>query len=287
MATPDQASNTASSLGPNHADELSLPGINSVSGPLRAVSILVAFAALTLPLMPVQYILLRVAPKAARRLPFRYHRAVCWLLGIRTQIEGQVAGDRPVLLISNHVSWLDIPVLSAVAPLSFIAKKEVGTWPFISSLARLQRSVFVDRTRRTAVAKVASEMSKRLDQGDVLTLFAEGTSTDGNRVLPFKTALFAPAFSEGNPDLCVQTLSLTYTRLHGIPLGRADRSMIGWYGDMGIGEHAWTLLKAGPLDVRIKVGEPVPLSEFAHRKDLAEHAEKVVRGEVTANLRGL
>lgn len=271
----------------DHAQELELPGINPVGGPMRAAGILTAFAALTLPLMPIQYILLKVAPKAARRLPFRYHQMVCWLLGIRTTVEGRVADDRPVLLVANHVSWLDIPVLSAVAPLSFIAKKEVGTWPFISSLARLQRTVFVDRTRRTAVGKVASEMSKRLDQGDVLILFAEGTSTDGNRVMPFKTALFAAAFSEGNPDLCVQTLSLTYTRLHGIPLGRADRSIVGWYGDMEIGDHGWTLLKAGPLDVRIKVSEPVPLSEFASRKDLAEHAEKIVRSEVVNNLRGL
>ena len=205
----------------------------------------------------------------------------------RTKVEGKVAHDRPVLIVANHVSWLDIPVLSAVAPLSFIAKKEVGTWPVVSSLARLQRTVFVDRTRRTAVGKVASEMRQRLDQGDVLVLFAEGTSTDGNRVMPFKTALFAAAFSEANPDVCVQTLSLTYTRLHGIPLGRADRNLVGWYGDMEMGDHAWSLLKAGPLDARISIGDPMPLSEFSDRKKLAEHTEKVVRQQVVANLRGL
>lgn len=268
-------------------DKLHLPGINPVSGPLRATAILAAFAALTLPLMPVQYVLLKTSPTAARNFPNWYHRAVCRLLGIRLTIEGGVARDRPVLIVANHVSWLDIPVLSAVAPLSFIAKKEVGTWPFVSSLARLQRTVFVDRTRRTAVGQVASEMRRRLDQGDALVLFAEGTSTDGNRVMPFKTALFAAAFSDANPDLCVQTLSLTYTRLHGIPLGRADRSFVGWYGDMEMGDHAWSLLKAGPLDVRITIGEPVPLTEFADRKQLAEHTENAVRQQVVANLRRL
>jgi lyso-ornithine lipid O-acyltransferase len=271
---------------PIEVNGIELPGINPASGPIRATGILAAFAALTLPLMPVQYLLLKFAPKAARNLPFRYHRAVCRLLGIRSVIEGQIASDRPVLVVANHVSWLDIPVLSAVAPLSFIAKSEVGSWPFVSSLARLQRTVFVDRQRRTTVGKVASEMSKRLDQGDVLVLFAEGTSTDGNRVLPFKTALFSAAFAEGNSDLCVQTLSLTYTRLHGIPLGRADRSMVGWYGDMSMGDHAWQLLKAGPLDTRIVIGEPVPLREFSGRKQLAEHTEEIVRREVTTTLRG-
>lgn len=266
--------------------EIQLPGISPVAGPLRAVAILTAFGALTLPLMPIQYGLLRLSSRMARRLPHWYHRAVCRLLGIRLNIEGKIASDRPVLVVANHVSWIDIPVLSAVAPLSFIAKKEVGTWPVVSTLARLQRTVFVDRTRRTAVGKVASEMSQRLDQGDVLVLFAEGTSTDGNRVMPFKTALFSAAFTEGNPDLCVQTLSLTYTRLHGIPLGRADRSLVGWYGDMEMADHAWALLKAGPLDARIVIGDPVPLSDFADRKQLARYTETVIRREVVASLRG-
>lgn len=266
-------------------DQLHLPGINRVSGPLRAVVILTAFTALTVPLMLVQYAMLRISPNAARKIPLWYHRRVCRLLGIKLSIEGAVARDRPVLIVANHVSWLDIPVLSAVAPLSFIAKKEVGTWPVISSLARLQRTVFVDRTRRTAVGEVASEMRRRLDAGDVLVLFAEGTSTDGNRVMPFKTALFSAAFSEANDNACVQTLSLTYTRLHGIPLGRSDRSLVGWYGDMEMGDHAWALLKAGPLDARIRIGDPMPLSDFRDRKELARHTEDVVRSEVTENLR--
>ena len=90
---------------PDHSDGLSLPGINRVSGPLRATAILTAFAALTAPLMPVQYALLKMAPKSARRLPFWYHRAVCRLLGIRIRVEGEVARDRPVLILSLiHIS---------------------------------------------------------------------------------------------------------------------------------------------------------------------------------------
>lgn len=271
---------------PAEPEPIRLPGINPVSGPVRATAILGGFMALTLPLMPVQYLLLKVAPGLSRKLPYWYHRLVCRLLGIRTTVEGHIARDRPVLVIANHVSWLDIPVLSAVAPLSFIAKKEVGSWPFVSSLARLQRTVFVDRTRRTAVGQVASEMSRRLAAHDVLVLFAEGTSTDGNRVLPFKTALLSAAFTQGTENLSVQTLSLTYTRLHGIPLGRADRSTVGWYGDMEMGDHAWSLLKAGPLDVRIVIGEPIPLDQFDGRKALAAHTENVVRREVAKTLRG-
>jgi 1-acyl-sn-glycerol-3-phosphate acyltransferase len=212
-------------------------------------------------------------------------------LGLRIEIDGDVAAGRPVLLVANHTSWLDIPVLSAVAPVSFVAKKEVGGWPFVSSLARLQRSVFVDRTRRSAVGEAAGEILSRLAQGDTIVLFAEGTSSDGNRVLPFMTSLFAAAKPAGHVDMStpqavMQTLSIVYTRLHGIPLGRADRPMVGWYGDMEMRSHAWRLLKAGPLDVRIRVGPPVPLTSFADRKQLARQSEAEVREHVVRILRG-
>lgn len=261
-------------------------------GTVRGGLVLTCFFALTVPLMPVQAVLVRFWPRQARRFPHWYHRQVCKILGIRIEVDGDVVRDRPVLLVANHTSWLDIPVLSAVAPVSFVAKKEVAGWPFVSALARLQRSVFVDRARRSAVGQAAGEIVTRLAQGDTVVLFAEGTSSDGNRVLPFMTSLFAaakPSAKAGGDeaaDAVVQPLSLVYTRLHGIPLGRADRPLVGWYGDMEMRGHAWRLLKLGPLDVRIRVGAPVPLADFADRKELARHSEAEVREHVIRILRG-
>jgi 1-acyl-sn-glycerol-3-phosphate acyltransferase len=259
-------------------------------GALRGSAVLAAFFGLTVPLMPVQELLLRSGSKSARTFPHWYHRQVCRLLGIRINVVGELAADRPVLLVANHTTWLDIPVLSAVAPVSFVAKKEVGSWPFVSALARLQRTVFVDRTRRSAVGATAGEIVGRLGQGDTIVLFAEGTSSDGNRVLPFMTSLFAaakPSAGEANaaPDAVVQTLSAVYTRLHGLPLGRADRPKVSWFGDMEMRSHAWELLKAGPLDVEIRIGAPVPLASFADRKELARHSEAEVREQVVRTLR--
>jgi 1-acyl-sn-glycerol-3-phosphate acyltransferase len=259
-------------------------------GTLRAATILAGFAGLTVPLMPVQALLLRFSPGSARRFPHWYHRQVCRLFGIRLTIEGEVMSGRPVLLVANHTSWLDIPVLSAVAPLSFVAKKEVMGWPFVSALARLQRSVYVDRERRGTVRQTANDMVARLEAGDTLLLFAEATSSDGNRVLPFKTSLFGAAKPPAKADApassaVVQTVSLVYTRLHGIPFGRADRHLTGFYGDMEMQGHAWQLLKAGPLDVHIKIGSPVPLDSFADRKDLALRSETEVRENVVRILR--
>lgn len=288
----------------------------------RAVRILFGFFALTVPLMPVQAVLLRLSPKFARTFPHWYHKQVCRLLGIRFKIDGEVAPDQPVLIVANHVSWLDIPVISAVAPVSFVAKKEVGGWPFVASLAKLQRTVFVDRQRRTAAAASANEIADRLASGDKLVLFAEGTSSDGNRVLPFKTSLFAAAkppkaarnqdaptapealstdatgstgneasASGGNPapvsqSAVVQTMTVCYTHLHGVPIERADRPLVGWFGDMELGPHAWTLLSAGPLDVSISIGDPIPLDDFADRKELARKTETEVRAQLVRKLRG-
>ncbi len=259
-------------------------------GAFRGSAVLASFFALTVPLMPVQALLLRTGSRRARTFPHWYHRQVCRLLGIRINVVGEVVRDRPVLLVANHTTWLDIPVLSAVTPVSFVAKKEVGSWPFVSTLARLQRTVFVDRTRRTAVGETAGEIMGRLACGDTIVLFAEGTSSDGNRVLPFMTSLFAaakPSTGEADaaPDAVVQPLSAVYTRLHGLPLGRADRPRVSWYGDMEMRGHAWELLKAGPLDVEIRIGDPVPLSSFADRKQLARHSEAQVREQVVRTLR--
>ncbi|MFG3598439.1 lysophospholipid acyltransferase family protein [Bradyrhizobium sp. RDI18] len=211
-------------------------------GSLRASAVLAGFFGFTLPLMPVQALLLKVSPAAARRFPNWYHRNVCRILGVKLKIEGQVVDDKPVLLVCNHTSWLDIPVLSAVAPVSFVAKLEVGSWPFVSALARLQRSVFVDRTRRQATGDAATEIMQRLKLGDTIVLFAEGTSSDGNRVLPFKTSLFGAVSGQGatgNGDVVVQTAAVVYTHLPRRPPTRADRPRIGWYGDMEMTSHAW------------------------------------------------
>ena len=253
---------------------------------LRAFAILVGFFLLTFPLMPLQLVLRRFHADWARRFPNWYHRQVCRLVGVRIHQHGAIAEDRPVLLIANHISWLDIPVLSAVGPVSFVAKSEVGTWPFISWLAKLQRSVFVDRLQRLNSHSSANEIMDRLRQGDHIVIFAEGTSSDGNRVLPFKSSLFAAAKPRGEQadahenSIYVQTLAIAYTHQQGLPLGRRGRPIVAWYGDMEIAGHAWDLLKRGPLDVGVYVGEPVNLRKFADRKELAAFAEREIRRDV-------
>jgi lyso-ornithine lipid O-acyltransferase len=257
---------------------------------VRAFLVVAAFFAFTIPLMPLQLLFLATGSRYARTFPHWYHRQVCKIVGIRLHIDGEVAEEQGVLLISNHVSWLDITVLSAVAPVSFVAKQEVASWPFVSWLAKLQRSVFVDRTRRDEASDKANEILSRLQSGDHVVLFAEGTSSDGNSVVPFKTALFAAVKPIGGApmgaNVSAQTIALTYTKLYGLPLCRRGRPVVAWYGDMDMASHAWKLLGLGPLDVYIKLGPPVLLDQFPDRKALARYAEDKVRTGVVELLRG-
>lgn len=248
--------------------------------------------ALTLPLMPVQALLKRSSPRLARELPHWYHIRVCRVLGLSLETQGTLVCDRPVLVIANHSSWLDIPLLSAVGPVSFVAKTEIGGWPFVATLAKLQRTVFVDRKRRQAVADSASEITSRLEAGDRIVLFAEGTSSDGNRVLPFKTSLFAAVMPSGakatavRDDIVVQTVSVAYTRRDGLPLGWAGRRALAYYGDVGVGSNAWAILTSGPLRARVIIDPPVTLGSFANRKQLALFAQAAVTAGHRAAIRG-
>jgi 1-acyl-sn-glycerol-3-phosphate acyltransferase len=237
------------------------------------------FLALTLPLIPVQQILLWFAPSAARLLPHYYHRLVCKIIGVRLHIQGNRPSG-PVLLVSNHVSWADIPVLSGVLPVSFIAKSEVGTWPLFGTLARLQRSVFIDRKRRHQTGKSRDELTERLGSKDALVLFPEGTSHNGKQVLSFKSSYFGAV---ENKDIPVVPVILAYRLVNGLPVTGRQRPSLAWYGDMDLLPHLWHFLKQGPVEVTVKFLQPLAPSD---RKLLANAAEQQIRAGLVEILHG-
>lgn len=245
---------------------------------LRAAAIIAAFLIVTFLGMPLQWLLLRLSPRAARHFPNRYHRLVAWLFGMRIKVVGRPVAGQGVLLVANHTSWADIVIFSAVAPISFVAKAEIARWPFFGTLARLQRTVFVERQRRSATGEIRDAIRDRLMAGDALVLFPEGTSHDGNTVLPFKSALLGAAearLADGH-YVKVQPVSVAFTGLHGMPMGREHRPLFAWYGDMEMMPHLWEALQAGPLDVVVQFHEPFSLDQM-DRKALAARAESIVR----------
>ena len=242
---------------------------------IRAAVILAIFLIVTLVLIPYQWLLVTLRLPARRTFPHHYHRVVAHLFGIRVRVVG-TPPKSATLILANHSSWLDIVTFSAVAPLSFIAKSEVNDWPFFGTLARLQRTVFVTRARRSETGQARDAIAERLKEGDVLVLFPEGTSSDGNSVLPFKSALLsaAGAVLPDGRTVPVQPVSSAYVAREGIPMGRENRPLYAWYGDMELVPHLWEALKAGPLDVVVQFHEPLPPLD---RKELAKTAWNTVR----------
>ncbi len=258
----------------------------ATASPILAASRVVA-------LLVWMVILLACSPyRAIRQIGFpkpiirRWHTDSCRIVGVKPTVHGEPVTDRPILFVSNHVSYLDISVLGSLLDACFVAKQEVNGWPIFGYLARLQRTVFVERKAARA-ADQREVLRARLLQGDSLILFPEGTSSDGNRALRFKSALFDAANIElGHGHVEVQPISIAYTRFDGMPMGRLLRPFYAWYGDMELAPHLWRALGMGTIGVDVIFHEPVRLEEFGSRKALAQHCEKVVSDGLSSALGG-
>ncbi|MFC4626447.1 lysophospholipid acyltransferase family protein [Daeguia caeni] len=259
-------------------------------GIVRIIVVVAALVALSLSLIPVQYVFLKLERGWKRSLPNFFHRIVARLLGFRIRIVGEMQEGRPLLLVSNHVSWSDIVILSAAGKVSFIAKSEVRNWPVFGMFAVLQRTVFVERERRGKTGEQASEIARRLAEGDAMVLFPEGTTSDGNRVLPFKTALFGAAHAAIREmdlkEVIVQPVAIAYTGVHGMPMGRYFRPIASWPGDVELMPHLKGVLREGAIDVEIRFGEPVIVTAGTDRKQLARTMENRVRDLLQSALLG-
>lgn len=251
--------------------------VKTVAGTLAATGMLLP-PALTLKLL---------GRSGAGRVPMAWHRFVSRSLGVQSLVLGPLARGS-VLYVSNHISWLDIPVLGGHLRGSFVAKAEVGAMGMVGLLADLQKTIYVEREQRRRSAEQAGSIEARLLDGDNVILFPEGTSNDGVRVLPFKSTLFSVVEGAAAAGVRIQPVSLAYTHLNGLPLTRQRLMDIAWVGDMELGPHALDFMRLGRVEARILCHPPVRRADFADRKALARHChgvisagyQKLMRGEI-------
>jgi 1-acyl-sn-glycerol-3-phosphate acyltransferase len=230
----------------------------------------------TLLCMPVQTICLLLPGRPKAVFARTYWSTTSRLIGVRVRVIGTLAsrrGGRPVVFVSNHSSWLDIPVLGGRLDACFVSKDEVGRWPLVGTIARLGRTVFVSR-QRSATGRERDALRGRLSIGDNLLLFPEGTTSDGSRVLPFRSSFFAVAGGVAPP--LIQPVSVVYDRLGGLPTGRASRPLFAWYGDMDLASHFWRLTQHCGLRVTVLLHPTIDPADFADRKALSHAVWRVV-----------
>ncbi|MEM6461819.1 MAG: 1-acyl-sn-glycerol-3-phosphate acyltransferase [Pseudomonadota bacterium] len=257
---------------------------------IRIAIVLTLIVLVTAVMLPVQLLSNRFGWRLSWYLPRRWHRIAVRLLGTKVVVHGQLDTHRPLMLAANHSSWKDIVVLSSVADVVFIAKSEVRDWPIFGWLARWQRTIFIERERRRQTGQQVSEVAKRLADGEIVVLFAEGTTSDGNRVLEFKSSLFGAAASalatSPTGSVSIQPVAIAYTHANGIPLGRYGRPLAAWPGDTEINPHLIGVLKEGALDVQVCFGQPVNYDENSNRKQVTREIEGQVRSMLQQQLYG-
>jgi 1-acyl-sn-glycerol-3-phosphate acyltransferase len=251
------------------------------SDPLLAFSRLFLLGAWTLGLLPF-YLparFLRLGVCAFKRF---YWRGVCVIAGIELAVHGELARKHPVLFAANHASYLDVPVLGALLPALFAAKQDVAGWPFVGFLARIGDALFVDR-KSSQARNFANLLAGRLKKGASVVFFPEATSSDGLRVLAFRTAGFQAALTA---KTLVQPVSIAFTGLDGMPICRAWRPLFSWYGDMEMVPHLWAFLGLGKTRAEVVLHPAVPAADFENRQSLALHCERASARGVSCLLTG-
>ena len=206
-------------------------------------------------------------------LPVMFHRLLIWLFSITIEYEGYYRESASCnLFISNHLSYLDIPVLGSILPLRFVAKSEVKHWPVIGFLSKLAYTVFIKRLKSKSLHQ-KKKIFKLLSEGKKLLIFPEGTTSDGNRILPFKSSLFSAL---ENQNFIIQPLIIIYSDLNRMPLNRWLRPIIAWYGDMDLVPHLSILKNIKSINVKIIYLKPVNTFKFSNRKELSNFLEQQI-----------
>ncbi len=250
---------------------------------LRIIFRVICILVWTLPCALIQTILLPLPGRAKERFARFYWRGMRRIMGLRITVLGAVAGERPVLFVVNHSSWLDIVALGSVLPGCFVAKGEIEGWPVFNLIAWLGRTVFVSRSR-IGVKRERSNMLARLQAGDNLILFPEGTTSDGCRVLKFQSAFLALA--QGSAAPFIQPVTLVYDRIDGLPVRRTDRPVISWYGAMDMVSHFPGVARLRSLHATLVLDAAIPATANTNRKTLTALLESRLAGNAAALRQG-
>ena len=193
----------------------------------------------------------------SKNIPRYFHQGFLKILNINIHLTGVIRTEKPGLIVANHASWLDISILSSLTNISFIAKSEVSSWPLFGFLAKLQDTLFIER--KIIKAGLQKEQIKKIiSNGSRLVLFPEGTSSDGNRVLNFKSSLLSIVDSEKDSNnFIIQPFTICYKKINGLPLSRSERPFIAWWGNMGLMGHLLNIIKLNKVDIIVIAHEPI------------------------------
>ncbi|HTR14818.1 MAG TPA: lysophospholipid acyltransferase family protein [Roseiarcus sp.] len=245
----------------------------------RLACLVLTLAAFVVVAGPPVYIGRLLGWRFAAFAPVLFQRLLCAGLGVRVRRHGELSPAGMRLIVANHVSWLDIPVLGSLAPMAFLAKKEIGSHPVGRRLAELQGVVYVDREKRSCIPAVNASIVEAMRSGTPVVLFAEATTGDGNRLLQFRSSHFQAIRTAALAESAafIQPVFLDYSRLAGLPILRKERPRIAWYGDMTFLPHFFRYARSGGVTCDVHFGPAIRISADMDRKSAARLTQAAVR----------
>lgn len=244
--------------------------------------LLIVWIALCYPFVWLAYKLKK--PKLRDRLAKFGFRGLLRIIGVSVRVTGSHSDLRPQLLVTNHISYLDIPILCCYTDAYFTPKAEIAKWPVIGSATNISGAIYVDR-RPEKVLEMKQRLQTALAGNHALCLFPESTTGNGLRLQPFRSGFFSLAEEPVNGrELAVQPAALTYTHIRNLPIDTTQWPTIAWYGDMELVPHLWELLKLAPIEAELVFLPPVTLSQYGNRKKLAAHCQQVI-GDTIQSIR--
>ena len=227
---------------------------------------------------PIQYILVKVKLSYRIYIPIIFHRILLKILGIKVKVIGKKTSLRPLILVGNHTSYIDIIILGSIMPICFIAKQEIKSWFLFGFLAKMQNTIFIKRKNFKTLENIKN-INKGLDFESAVVLFPEGTTNSGKKILNFKSSLFN--VFENNNTLRLQNFSLCYTHVNGMPIDNRTRPLISWYGDMNIVKHLLNFLKLSSVNATL-ILHPVMQFKDENRKTISMLSFKQVKDGIVA-----
>lgn len=241
---------------------------------LKASARMGVFALTCILLIPMQIVLTTVMGygQPAYILPRIWHRIICRAFGIKVIVLGKPHTEGQAIFVGNHLSYLDIPAIGSVLKCSFVAKKDVADWPVFGTLARLQQTGFIDRSR-SAARNERSAIGSMIEDGKTLVIFPEGTSTDGREVLPFKSSLFSLMLQGENPGLVIQPFTVSLRSANGqSPHTQEVRDIYAWHRDMDteLPVHLWRFAKSRGAVIVLHFHPALKAETHTDRKALAK-----------------
>lgn len=211
----------------------------------------------------------RLDEAARARRVMRWSRHMLGIFHIRVSTRGELPRAGGGMLVANHISWLDIHVLHSLLPVRFISKADVQYWPVVGWLAARVGTLFLEREKKSDAMRMNRLMASHLAQGELLTLFPKGTTSNGRDVLPFYATLFQPAI---DARVSVWPARLRYLNA----AGEFDETP-AYYGDIMLGDSLWRIARAPGIQVEVIFMLELPFEEGRARRELARRAHAAVR----------